>query len=157
MPEAEKVKREEQVEEEEKKFPVWIIPLVAGPVVLIILIAVLAGDQTPGGGSGEPVFNEEQLTEEALEYYSEASKLRFDAVRARTQRQKDKIYDKALKISAKAMDNLNKIYDYYEKHKIEHTGGGNVWQWERIMQDVGQLIIDISRDRGMTGYTSQSP
>jgi hypothetical protein len=155
MPEAERKDREERFEEEEKKFPIWIIPLVAGPVILIILIALLAGGQQPPIGSNAVVFDEEVLKKEAIDWCSEGMKLYCDARNVGSRRQKDKMYDKALKITEKAMDNLNRIRKYYDDHNIQLTGDGSCWDWEKIEQDVSKLRSDLVRDRGMTGYGSE--
>ena len=156
MPQEERYEREEEFAGEEKKFPVWIIPLVAGPVLLLVIIGVLAsGTQGTQNGNGVVVFDEEQLKEEAVDLYSEGMRLYCDARNVGSRKQKDKMYDKALKITEKAMDNLNSIRKYYDDHNIQLSGESTCWDWEKIEQDVSKLRSDLVRDRGMTGYGSQ--
>ena len=72
MPKVEnEVERDEEFleEEEEKKFPFWIIPLVLGPILLIVLIAVLASDQPAQTNSPKKeVFNENKLLDDGVRY-----------------------------------------------------------------------------------------
>lgn len=149
MPEEERDVRGE--EEEEKKFPVWIVPLVIGPILLVILIAVLAGNQPgTGNGNGEEPFNEAKLVKDAEDLYSKATKFYFDAQKTSTQQEKDALYDKALDETDKALDKLNRIRKYVDDHNIE-LKPGHVWGWEDTEQKISQLRVDISRDRGLTG------
>lgn len=155
MPQEDSYEKEEEFEGEEKKFPIWIIPLVAGPILLLVIIGVLAsGSQPSNGGSGEAVFDEEVLKKEALDMYSEGMRLYCDARNAGSRKQKDKMYDKALEITEKAMENLNRIRKYYDDHNMQLSGEGSCWDWEKIEQDISKLRIDLVRDRGMTGYGS---
>lgn len=158
MPEVEnEVNRDEEylVEEEEegKKFPVWIVPLVAGPVLLIVLIVALAGSQ-PTTVDGKPPpepFNEPKLKEAADKLVGEASKFYYDASQVMDQREKDKILDKAGEACDKAIMNIDKIREYYEEHDIQHTVGG-IWDWEQTAEEAYKLRAYITRDRGLTGY-----
>jgi hypothetical protein len=136
-------------DEEEKKFPVWIIPLVAGPVLLIILIIALAGNQTPADGTVPEQFNEERLKEDASNFYSEAYKRYLDAMKHQNQQKRDEVLDEAAAICDKAIDKLNKIADYYDEHDIMPTEGGT-WDWEKSLSDACILRGDISKARGMT-------
>jgi hypothetical protein len=140
---------EDDEKDDEKKFPVWIIPLVAGPVLLIILIVVLAGNQT---GADTPVperFDEEKLKKEASDFYSEAYKQYLEAMKHQNQRERDEVLDQAAAVCDKAIDKLNKIADYYDKNNIMPSEGGT-WDWEKNLSDACILRGDISKSRGMT-------
>ena len=147
MPEVEdKTRRDEEYreEEEEKKFPVWIIPLVAGPVLLIVLIVALAGSRPgPDGGTPVEVFNEPKLKKEADDLLMNASKFYHEAMRLQNQKQRDEILDKAGPACDAAIQKLYKIQDYYEEHDIRGK-----WDWEKTLQEASQLAYDIQKAHG---------
>jgi hypothetical protein len=138
-----------QEEPEEKKFPVFIVPLIAGPVLLLVLIVALAG------GSGETtssspveVFDYDKLRKEADEHYVKASELYFQAMHVENQKEKDKILNEAYDICAKAMDNFGRIDRYYEENKLRPRAG-HKFEWEDGYQQASQLQYDIQKAMGM--------
>ncbi len=150
MPEVERGTRKDEEygeEEEEKKFPVWIIPLVAGPVLLIILIAALAGSRPTETNGQEEVFNEPQLKKDANDLLMKASKLYHDAMRLQNQKQRDELLDKAMPLCDEAIKKLYEIQDYYEEHNIQHKKGG-IWDWEKILKEASVLAYDIQKAHG---------
>jgi len=140
--------RTKKSEEDESKFPMWIIPLVAGPIILIILIVLLASNQ-PGGNNDEipEGFNQPRLMKEAINFQSEATKFYHEAQKHQDQKKRNEFYDKALDVSEKALMNIEKIREYFEEKGIEKEQGG-VWDWEKLEQEICQLRIDITRDHG---------
>lgn len=132
--------------EEKKGFPVWIIPIIAGPILLIVLIVALA---EPTGPIDTPeIFNQTLLESEADEFYSQANKLNIEARGYEDQSTRDKLFDKASALCDKAIDRYEKIRVHYEEKGYEPEKG--MWLWEKKYMDTCQLRGDINRDRGMT-------
>jgi hypothetical protein len=152
--EKEREEIEQEQEEEKKKFPVWIVPLVAGPVILLVLIVLLASTPPPGASTAsvkEEGFNQVRLQEDANRLIGEGHKLYYEASNLQDQREKDKLLDKAGEACDKAIEKLDRIREYYEEHNIEHKAGA-IWDWEQIAEEAYKLRTYITRDRGTTGY-----
>ncbi len=151
MPETENEReRAEELaeEEEEKKFPVWIIPLIAGPIILIILIVALTGNRPPREDSPEVEgFNQPKLEKEAGDLLMEANKYYHKAHQSDDQRKRNELLDKAADACGKAIDKLNKIWEHFEEHDIQHKTG-SMWVWEKTLSAASQLMDDIVKDRG---------
>jgi hypothetical protein len=138
-----------QEEEEEKKFPVYIVPLIAGPVLLLVLIVAFMGDPADTtDGPAEPVFNYDSLRQEADESYVKASELYFKAMKLDSQKERDKLLNEAYDICAKAMENFGRIADYYEENNIQ-ARAGHKFEWEDGYQQASQLQYDIQKGMGM--------
>lgn len=131
---------------EKKKFPIWIIPVVVGPIVLIVLIVALAGTAPPPDEI--KVFNQRKLEAEGDRFYSDAYKIYLEAQDLPDQAQKDKALDKAAELCDRAIDRFEEIRMYYEEHDLQPRTGR--WVWEKKYEEANQLRVDITRSRGMT-------
>jgi len=158
MPDTEKESQEAEAseergekEEEKRAFPVWIIPLIIGPIILIVLILALAGTGPEGNADVETpeVFNQPKLEKEAGDFLMKAELYYNEAHKVDDQKKRDALLDKAAEACDAAIDRLNKIDQYYEEHNIQHEDG-STWSYEKTLSDACKLRSYIGKDRGFS-------
>jgi hypothetical protein len=139
---------EKEREVSEKRVSRWpIIPLIGGPVGILILLCYVASAKPPAPVAPDETSGviEENLLKEAEEIKSEAQRLYYAAFNEEDQKKKNEVCDQALALCDKALDKYDKIRIAYEKRGLMDKAN---WVWEQANVELNTLRKDISSIRG---------
>lgn len=144
--------KELEVREKEPRIRRWpIIPLVGGPIGILILLCYVTTTKPP-----EPVepdkfagVDESKLLREVEELKSQADQLYQSAESEEDPQKKNALCDKALELCWEAQRKYDTIREAYEdQEKRGLLKEGKTYQWEQSNEELNELIGRIKFIKG---------
>ena len=144
--------KEPKVSEKEPRIKRWpIIPLIGGPVGILILLCYVttAKIPVPVERSEFADVNEQVLLNEAEKLKSQAEQLYSRAKEEEDFNKKNKLLDEALDLCDKAREKFDKIRGAYEEQELKGLiPKGVIYQWEKSYEETVELRHRIQDIKG---------
>jgi hypothetical protein len=147
----------EEREVSEKRVSRWpIIPLIGGPIGILIVICYVASVKPPApvAPSASADVNEQTLLNEAEELKGRADQLYQKASAEEDQGKRNKLCDEARNLCEKAQAKFDRIREAYQERGLLDKGVH--YQWEQSNEELNRLIDVINFIRGFDTASSSS-
>jgi hypothetical protein len=144
--------KEPKVSEKEPRIKRWpIIPLIGGPVGILILLCYVTTAKTPAPVKPSEFadVNEQVLLNEAEKLKSQAEQLYPIAAREDDFKKKNELCDKGLDLCDKALEKFDRIRGAYEEQEAKGLiRKGAIYQWEKSLEETVELRKRFEDMRG---------